>query len=169
MTVSVLPRLLAASFLALGLVCADVQAADAAPGDVSFSFLQAEDAEAQQGTTTEATQDVDGGSDLTSVSNGDWIRYDQIQFLWQAPAMFFQVRIASGAARNVTGTIEVRIDSDTGPAIASVPVASTGGWQSWTTPTVALTRTVAYRHDVYVRFVSAQKSDFVNVNWIRFL
>jgi beta-glucosidase len=75
-------------------------------------------------------------------------------------------RLASGSS--ATGTIQYRLDSTTGPLIASVPVSSTGGWQSWVSRTVTLSAQATGVHRLYLVFNGPTASDFVNVNWMRF-
>jgi hypothetical protein len=145
-------------------------AADIAPpaSRSSLSEIQAELPNAQSGTITEPTTDIGGGLNAGYIAKGDWLQFDKINFPAQAPANFVRIRVASGARAGVTGAIEVRLDGPTGDLLASIPVASTGGWQSWVTTEVAMKRSVANQHNVYVSFVSGQRADFVNVNWISF-
>ena len=75
-------------------------------------------------------------------------------------------RLASGSS--ATGTIQYRLDSTTGPLIASVPVSGTGGWQSWVSRTVTLSAQVTGVHRLYLVFSGPTASDFVNVNWMQF-
>jgi len=76
-------------------------------------------------------------------------------------------RIASGAT--TTGTIEYRLDSATGPLIATVPVSSTGGWQTWASRTATVQPAgVTGVHRLYLVFRSTSTADFVNVNWFQF-
>jgi beta-glucosidase len=82
-----------------------------------------------------------------------------------APPARVLTRIASGAA--TTGTIEYRLDSPTGPIVAGVPVANTGGWQSWTTTTAGAAGATGV-HRLYVVFRGATSADFVNLNWFQF-
>ncbi|MCW2504567.1 MAG: lamA1 [Actinomycetia bacterium] len=143
-----------------------VRDADAAEGRGSFGYLQAEDADAQHGTRTEPTRDTGGGEDVTGIGDGDGIRFAGIVFPADAPARLFHARIASAAS--VAGTIEIRIDSATGPAIAALTSPRTGGWQSWDEATAPMARTVTGRHDLYLTFTSPAHADFANLNWIRF-
>ncbi|HET6483565.1 MAG TPA: carbohydrate-binding protein, partial [Actinoplanes sp.] len=74
-------------------------------------------------------------------------------------------RLASGAS---SGTIQYRLDSTTGPIIASVPVTPTGGWQVWTTNTTTLTGAATGVHRLYLTFTGTAATDFVNLNWLQF-
>lgn len=82
------------------------------------------------------------------------------------PQVSVLTRLASGST--VTGTIQYRLDSTTGPLIASVPVSNTGGRQSWTSRTVQLSAPASGVHRLYLVFTGPTASDFVNVNWFQF-
>ena len=81
------------------------------------------------GVANEATQDVDGGQDIGWIANGDHVRFDNVSF-GTTPRSTFIARVASGAAGGISGLVNVRLDSLTGPSIGSFAIASTGGWQS---------------------------------------
>jgi beta-glucosidase len=130
----------------------------------ALSLIQAESYDAQSGTQLESTSDSGGGQNVGWIATGDWLAYD-LDFGATSPASV-TTRIASGAS---SGTIQYRLDSATGPIIATVPVSSTGGWQSWTTATATLTGAATGVHRVYLTFTGAAGVDFVNVNWLQFV
>lgn len=128
--------------------------------------LQAEAASAQSGTQVETTTDAGGGSNVGYVADGDWLRYDAVDFGATSPSRI-DLRVASGAAQGTTGRVEVRLDSPTGPLVGTAAVTRTGGWQSWTTVPAAVAGATG-RRAVYLSFRSEQPGDFVNLNWVRF-
>ncbi|MFC0862863.1 glycoside hydrolase family 16 protein [Sphaerimonospora cavernae] len=130
------------------------------------STIQAENYQAQSGTSVEATSDTGGGQNVGYIANGDWLRYDRIDF-GSTPATQFKARVASGAPSGVSGLIQVRLDSLTAAPIGSFAVADTGGWQSWRTVPANISA-VTGTHTVYLTFSSGQPADFVNVNWFTF-
>jgi beta-glucanase (GH16 family) len=132
----------------------------------AYSVIQAESYNAQSGTTTEATTDTGGGQNLATLANGDWVRYDGVNFGATAATQFV-ARAASGAAGGVSGLVEVRLDSLSNPPIGSFGIANTGGWQSWRT-VPANVSAVTGTHTVYVTFTSGQPADFVNLNYFTF-
>ena len=67
----------------------------------------------------------------------------------------------------MSGTGEVHLDSLSNAAVGSFSVGNTGGWQTWTTVPGAISSTTG-THTVYLKFVSGQSADFVNVNWFTF-
>ncbi|TMR99016.1 glycoside hydrolase family 16 protein [Nonomuraea basaltis] len=137
------------------------------PGGVDArSTIQAERHQAQSGTIVETTTDTGGGQNVGAISNGDWLRYDGVNF-GTAAATQFRARVASGAAAGVSGLVQVRLDSPTAAPIGDFAVANTGGWQSWRTVPANILG-VTGTHTVYLTFSSGQPADFVNVNWFSF-
>ncbi|MEU6413637.1 glycoside hydrolase family 16 protein [Microbispora sp. NPDC046933] len=137
------------------------------PGGVDArSTIQAESYQAQSGTQLETTQDTGGGQNVGYISNGDWLRYDGVNF-GSTAARQFKARVASGAAAGVSGLVQVRLDSPTATPIGDFAVGNTGGWQSWTTVPANIAPTTG-THTVYITFSSGQPADFVNLNWFTF-
>ncbi|MEU7882829.1 glycoside hydrolase family 16 protein [Microbispora bryophytorum] len=137
------------------------------PGGVDArSTVQAESYQAQSGTQVETTQDSGGGQNVGYISNGDWLRFDGVNF-GSTAARQFKARVASGAAAGVSGLVQVRLDSPTATPIGDFAVGNTGGWQSWTTVPANITPTTG-THTVYITFSSGQPADFVNLNWFTF-
>ncbi|HEV2778606.1 MAG TPA: glycoside hydrolase family 16 protein [Actinophytocola sp.] len=135
-------------------------------GGSAYGTLQAENFQQQSGIGVEACSDTGGGQNIGWASNGDWVRYNGIDF-GATPARQFSARVASGAAGGVSGLVEVRLDNVDNAPIGSFAVANTGGWQSWRTVPANISAVTGV-HDVYLRFTSGQPADFVNVNWFTF-
>jgi hypothetical protein len=132
----------------------------------AYSTIQAENFQQQSGISTEATTDTGGGQDIGFIANGDWARYNGVNF-GGTPGTQFVARVASGAAGGVSGLVEVRLDSLGNAPIGSFAIANTGGWQSWRTVPANISG-VTGTHDVFLTFTSGQPADFVNVNWFNF-
>jgi beta-glucanase (GH16 family) len=139
------------------------------PGGVinAYSTIQAEAFNGQNGVQTEATTDAGGGTNVSHIANGDWVRFDRVDF-GSTPARNFQARVASGAAGGVSGLVEVRLGSPTAAPIGSFAIANTGGWQSWRTVPANIAGVTGVQ-TVYLTFTSGQPADFVNVNWLTFV
>lgn len=135
-------------------------------GRDAYATIQAESFNTQSGVAVEATSDTGGGQNIGWIANGDWVRFDNVEF-GSSPPIDFVTRVASGAAGGVSGLIQVRIDSPTAAPIGSFAVANTGGWQTWRSVPGNVSA-VTGRHTVYLTFTSGQPSDFVNVNWFHF-
>ena len=138
------------------------------PGDGGSAYdrTEAESFDGQSGLSTDGTTDVGGGSYVGWAANGDWARYDDIDF-GSTPARQFVARVASGAANGVSGLVEVRLDSRSNAPIGSFAIGNTGGWQSWRTVPANISAVTGV-HDVFLTFTSGQPADFVNVNWFNF-
>ncbi|GAA0376480.1 carbohydrate-binding protein [Micromonospora gifhornensis] len=130
----------------------------------AYATIQAESFNAQNGVLVEACSE--GGQNIAALRNGDWVRYDNVEFGSSGPRDFV-ARVASGAAGGVSGLVEVRLDSPTGTPIGSFAIANTGGWQSWRSVPGNVS-SVTGRRTVYLTFSSGQPNDFVNVNWFHF-
>ena len=130
------------------------------------SRIQAEAYSGMSGVAKETTQDVDGGQDVGWIANGDHLRFDDVRF-GSTPRATFTARVASGAAGGISGLVNVRLDSLTGPSIGSFAISSTGGWQAWRTVPGNIVPTTG-THTVYLTFDSGQPADYLNVNWFTF-
>jgi beta-glucanase (GH16 family) len=130
------------------------------------STIQAESADAQTGTQTEATSDTGGGSDVGWIGNGDSLRFDNVAF-GSSALHTINARVASGAGSGVSGTVEVHLDSPTSTPVGTFSVGSTGGWQSWKTVAGSI-GSVTGTHTVYLVFRTGSGQDFTNLNWFTF-
>lgn len=130
----------------------------------AYSQKQAEGYNSQSGIQVEATADTGGGQNIGWIAPGDWVAYDNVDFGSPSPASV-STRIASGAT--VSGTIQYRLDSTTGPIIASVTVNPTGGWQVWTTAVTNLSGSATGVHRLFLTFTGTG-GDFANINWYQF-
>jgi carbohydrate binding protein with CBM6 domain len=135
-------------------------------GTGAYATIQAESFSAQNGVQTEACSDTGGGQDVGFIANGDWLRFNNVDFS-SNPARQFVARVASGAAGGVSGLVEVRLDSPTGSVLGSFAVGNTGGWQAWRT-VPANVSAITGVHTLYVTFTSGQPADFVNINYFTF-
>jgi hypothetical protein len=102
-----------------------------------------------------------GSAYVTGAANGDWLRYDRVDF-GPTGAGVFKASAASGIAGGASGLVEVRLDSPTGRVLGSFAIANTGGWQSWRT-IATNTLMPAGVHPVYLTFTSGQSATFANL------
>jgi hypothetical protein len=103
---------------------------------------------------------------MTSLANGDWLRYDNIDF-GGTPPDTFTARVASGAEGGVSGLVEVRLDDLANAPVGSFAVANTGGPQAWRDVPGSVTPVTGV-HTVFLTFTSGQPADFVSINRFRF-
>ncbi len=139
----------------------------AGTGRNAYSQIEAESYNAQSGTTLEACSDIAGGQDVTSIGNGDYLVYNNVDFGTTGPVNV-STRVASGATGGASGLVEFWIDNlTTGTKLGDFALANTGGWQVWqTTPTNV--SAVTGSHTLYLKFTSGQPADYVNLNWFQF-
>lgn len=137
----------------------------ASSGGNAYTTRQAESYTSQSGTQLESTSDIGGGQNVGWITPGDWLAYDNVDFGTASPASV-TTRIASGAS--VSGTIQYRLDSTTGPIIASVNVSPTGGWQNWISTTTNLSGSATGVHRLMLTFTGTAGADFTNINWFQF-
>ena len=78
----------------------------------------------------------EGGECVGYINDGDWIRYDSLDFGDQATLL--EVRVASATEG---GVIELRLDSPAGPIIGTGVVSNTGDWQKWESIKIEITPT----------------------------
>ncbi|MFI7544163.1 DUF1996 domain-containing protein [Actinoplanes sp. NPDC049599] len=141
-----------------GIYVANASAAETVvPGRV-----QAEAYGAQSGARVEGTGDADGGRNVGWLASGDWLRYDGVP----VTGADLTARIASD--NTASGSIELHLGSRTGALLATFPVARTGGWQKWTTVKATAASVPAGKQTVFAVLKSAQRNDFVNINWFTF-
>ena len=133
------------------------------PEPTVYPTLQAEAADGNVGIQAQDTEDAGGGQNLGWIANGDRLQFDDVDF-GPVPATKLDVRVASDTDG---GRMEIRLDAPDRPAIGTLRVTRTGGWQSWRTDEVDIEPTTG-RHTVHLVFVREDGAEFVNLNWLRF-
>ncbi len=136
----------------------------AAPTRDAYALIEAESFGTQAGVQLEATTDAGGGQNVGFIAPGDSITYPGVNF-GATTALRVITRRASGSTGS--GTVQYRLDSATGPIIASVPVSNTGGWQTWGSVTTNLSASVTGVRTVVITF-TGDGLEFVNLNWFQF-
>ncbi len=101
------------------------------------------------------------GRAVTDIDNGDWIKVAGVDF--GTGASSFKARVSSATTG---GTIEIRLDSETGTLIGTCAVNPTGGWDNFEDKTCSITEVTA-KHDVYFKFTGGNGLLF-NFNWWQF-
>ena len=130
----------------------------------AFAVTQAESYNSQVGVQLEATTDTGGGQNVGYIAPGDSITFTGVNFGSTSPVSV-TTRRASGAPDS--GTIQYRLDSATGPIIASVAVSNTGGWQTWGSVTTNLGGAATGVRTLVITFAGTA-GDFANFNWFQF-
>src|SRR5581483_8240266 len=88
------------------------------------------------------------GSGVGSADNGDWVKYPNVDF--GSGVSSFIANVAS-APQFAGGNLDVRLDSLTGPLIASLTITSTGSWSTFAAETIN-TLAASGIHDLYLVF-----------------
>jgi hypothetical protein len=103
----------------------------------------------------------EGGVDVTSIENGDYIKVKGVNF--ETGAKSFDARVASASNG---GNIELRLGSLTGTLVGTCAVSGTGGLQKWTTVSCSVSDASGI-HDLYLKFTGGSSTLF-NCNWWKF-
>jgi arabinoxylan arabinofuranohydrolase len=123
-----------------------------------FAQVEAETIAFSSGLKTEVCTDTGGGMDVTSISNGDYIKVKNVDF--QAGVTSFEARVSSAASN---AKIELHLDSQTGTLLGTCDVS---GASSWTTKTCTVSGGSG-KHDLFLKFTGGS-GDLFKFNWWRF-
>lgn len=124
-----------------------------------FVRTEAETFNAQSGIKTEVCKA--GGMNVCQIDNGDFIKVRGVNF--GKGAALFQASVAAAIAG---GSIEIRLDGKDGQLVGTLPVANTGGEQSWKTLTSKI-KSVKGIHDLFFVFKGKKENAF-NFDWWKF-
>jgi len=121
------------------------------------------------GLETEGTSDTDGGYDLGFASDGNYAVYKNLDFGTGVTSVTARLACQQNPG-NCGGTLEFRLDSNTGTLVASVTIPSTGGFQTWQTTPSANASGASGVHDLYVVFKAPASgtTSLGNLNWFQF-
>lgn len=129
-------------------------------GDIdAFSQIEAEDYSSMSGVQKETC--TEGGQNIGYIENGDYIVFNNVNF--GTGAVSFDARVSSGTSG---GSIEVRLDGISGQLVGVCNVSNTGGWQTWTTKSCAIS-SFSGTHNLYLKFTGGSGYLF-NLNWLKF-
>jgi MYXO-CTERM domain-containing protein len=123
-----------------------------------FQQVEAETIAFSSGLKTETCTDTGGGMNVTSISNGDYIKVANVDFLDGVTS--FDARV-SGAGSNAK--IELHLDSQTGTSLGTCDVS---GASSWTTKTCTVSGGSG-KHDLFLKFTGGS-GDLFKFNWWKF-
>ncbi|MGK3990836.1 glycoside hydrolase family 43 protein [Sorangium sp. So ce136] len=123
-----------------------------------FSQVEAETIAFSSGLKTEVCTDTGAGMNVTSISNGDYIKVKDVEFLDGVTS--FEARVSSAASN---AKIELHLDSETGTLLGTCDVS---GASAWTTKTCEVSGGSG-KHDLFLKFVGGN-GDLFKFNWWRF-
>jgi hypothetical protein len=107
---------------------------------------QAEHRDSQSGTGLFSKATAEGGQTVGDINNGDWIAFQPFALAGESR---FTARVSSGGSG---GTLSVRAGSPTGTVLGSVTVPVTGGWETFTEVSAALSAAPAGTTTLYLTF-----------------
>ncbi|TYQ18175.1 UNVERIFIED_CONTAM: dockerin type I repeat protein [Acetivibrio alkalicellulosi] len=119
----------------------------------AFIKIEAEDYSSVYSSTIRTITTVNGGSGLGYIENGNYAAYNNIDF--GNGATIFKAMVAN----SITSSIDLRLNSPTGPLIGTLDVSSTGDWDTYQEQTCAINN-VSGKNDLYLVF-----SGPVNIDW----
>jgi arabinoxylan arabinofuranohydrolase len=125
-----------------------------------YQQVEAETIAFSAGLKTETCSE--GGIDVTQISNGDYIKVRSVDF--GTGATSFDARVASAGSG---GNIELRLDSQMGMLLGTCSVSGTGGAQTWTTKSCAVSGATGV-HDLFFRFTGGSGGNLFSFNWWKF-
>lgn len=118
----------------------DISTPSCSSGFDAFFTIQAEAFCNQFGVVDETTN-------VGYIENGDWIKFDDIDF--GNGAQSFNVNASS---KTNGGNIELRIGSTTGELIGTCTINSTGNWNNYTSESCLINTAITGVHDLYLVF-----------------
>lgn len=114
------------------------------------------------GVALYGTGEPGGGRMVGQIGHGDWLSFEPVNLRGVTDLVF---RVASAGSG---GTIEVRIDSTTGPLVASARVHPTGGSYTFTTVTAPATDPGG-SHELFFVFENNPGDGYLfNLDWVAF-
>jgi arabinoxylan arabinofuranohydrolase len=120
-----------------------------------FEQVEAETIAFSSGLKTETCTDAGGGMNVTAISQGDYIKVKEVDFLEGVTGFEARVSAAGGNA-----AIELHLDSRTGPLLGTCDVS---GASSWTTVTCPVSGGEGV-HDLFLTFTGGGDNAF-KFNW----
>jgi arabinoxylan arabinofuranohydrolase len=123
-----------------------------------FQQVEAETIAFASGLKTETCSDTGGGINVTSISNGDYIKVKNVDFL--DGVLSFDARVSAAASN---AKIELHLDSQTGMLLGTCDVS---GASAWTTKTCTVSGGSG-KHDLFLTFTGGS-GDLFKFNWWKF-
>jgi cytochrome c len=118
-----------------------------------------------------AEPDPGGGQVAGSIDNGDYVALNnRYSFANMSQQITFRFANAS-AAGSTRGLVDVRLDSATGPTVATCTLVATGGPNTYTDQTCAFAQPVTGARKLYLAFRQAPggpATNFGSLNWVEF-
>lgn len=124
-----------------------------------FEQVEAETIAFSSGLKTEVCTDTGAGMNVTSISDGDYIKVKDVEFLDGVTS--FDARVSSSGD---SAAIELHLDSQDGTLLGTCDVS---GASSWTTKTCTVSGGSG-KHDLFLKFTGSGGGDLFKFNWWKF-
>lgn len=124
-----------------------------------FLRVEAETMAFSEGVKT--SSDNKSGIYVTKINNGDYIKVRSVDF--KNGAKVFEI---SAASASKGGSIEIRLNSITGPLAGTCKIQNTGGWNNWKTFTTKVDG-IKGVNDIYLIF-KGDEGELFNIDWWQF-
>src|SRR5215203_1113296 len=128
------------------------------PYSTTSSRIEAEDWSAMKGVQIEFNRDIDGGFNVDSVDQNDWMDY----IVSPAVSSSYLVNIRVATPKD-SGQLQFK--KQDGTLLSTVSIKNTGGWQTWQT----ISTTVSLSAGQQVIRVQSSAAPGWNINWLEFL
>ncbi len=122
----------------------------------AFTKLEAESYNSFHSSTIQTISTTGDGSGVGYIENGNYLVFNNIDF--GNGATSFKALVAD----SITAKIELRLNSPTGTLIGTLPVESTGDWNTYREQTCSVSKVTGV-NDLYLVF-----SGPVNIDWFTF-
>jgi hypothetical protein len=123
-----------------------------------FQQVEAETIAFSSGLKTEVCTDTGAGMNVTSISNGDYIKVKNVDFVDGVTS--FDARVSSSGSN---AKIELHLDSQTGTLLGTCDVS---GASAWTTKTCTVSGGSG-KHDLFMKFTGGS-GELFKFNWWKF-
>ncbi|GGK76361.1 carbohydrate-binding protein [Mangrovihabitans endophyticus] len=130
-------------------------------GRNAFATIEAESRDSQSGTRI-------AGNRLTSLTSGDWARYDRVDFGGRTPNQVV-FRYSSARPTNQAFTLEFHAGSATGPVIAAPGLLGTGSVNTFTEIPFNVSNLPPGTTSITVVPRANDSADVLDLDWFRFL
>jgi cytochrome c len=131
---------------------------------------QAEFAQFKQGVEATVSGDTGGGQHLTGIDPGDFIGFDPISLGGVGTVTLRHSGGSAATAGTARAGVELRLDSPTGPVVATATLNATTGNNAWASTAVPVSQP-AGPHRLYLVFTAVPggpATGLVNLNWVEF-
>jgi glucose/arabinose dehydrogenase/PKD repeat protein/type 1 glutamine amidotransferase len=131
---------------------------------------QAEFAQVKVGVGTSNTGDVGGGQHVNGIDPNDHIAFEPVNLGGVAAVTIRHAGGSAATAGQPQAAVELRLDSPTGPTVATATLPATTGNNAWTSTSVPVGQP-AGAHRLYLVFRSVTggpTTNLVNLNWVEF-